>query len=493
MKTLIIAFVFLFSISISTFAYPDNVLLSKDLVKYKGDKLTLDFKDVEVRGVIETLADFTGLNIVTSDDVHGLITLKLHEVRWDEALDYILVTKNLEKYESGNITWIFPLGQVKEYQKQKADIAASLETSEPLITKFITINYAKADDFRNLLRGADSRVNSGCGVQLNNQAVPGQQSNQQGVSQLQAQPQPQLFTAQPVQGSVPITGTVLASPSNKDHFQLLSSRGSAVVDGRTNTLIVRETAQRMTEITDIINRLDVPVRQVMIESRVVIANKSFALALGTRFGVANTAQGANPTASPTIVNQAVSALAVLNPYGQLGMVLAKSASSVLNVEFTALHDSGTGDVVSNPRVMTSDRCLATIKQGYEVPYQSSSANTGTNTQFKEALLELDVLPQITPNGGVTMALTVSKDQVDISASINGQPSLIKRQLQTTVHVKDGETLILGGVFEGDKEKLNSDVPFFSDIPLIGFLFKRNSDSDSEKELLIFVTPKIINH
>ena len=484
MKPLIIV-TLLLSFSYSSFAL-NNVLLPKDQIQYSGDKLSLDFAEVDIRSVVQTLADFTGKNIVTSDDVHGVITLKLHDVRWDEALDYILVTKGLEKYESGNITWVFPLGQVKQYEKQKAELIASLEISEPLITEFIPINYAKATDFRNLLKGVDSSAMGGCGLPQNAKGA-----SPMGSMQTTAlPPTPVTMFNQPIDT---IPNTFSESKDSKDNFRLLSSRGSAVVDGRTNTLIIRETPERMKEILDIIKKLDVPVRQVMIETRVVIANKNFAQALGTRFGIANASTGANPTNNATIVNQAVSSLAASNPYGQLGMVLARSASTMLNVEFTAMHDAGTGDVVSNPRVMTSDRCLATIKQGYDVPYQSSSGLNGTNTQFKEALLELDVTPQITPNGGVTMALTVSKDQVDVSASVNGQPSLIKRQVQTTIHVLDGETVILGGVFEGDKEALQSDVPFLSDIPGIGILFKRNTDTDVQKELLIFVTPKIINH
>ena len=272
-----------------------------------------------------------------------------------------------------------------------------------------------------------------------------------------------------------------------------------------------------------------PVSQVMIESRIVIASNTFAKELGVRFGVAgknvqfgttsgnvrNPQTGAvlrqtNPDGTPVpvgsvnqlggtansingtaIINDALVDLAASNPYGALGMTLARGADYVLNLELSALQDQGRGEIVSNPRVMTTDRCNAKIKQGFEIPYQSSSSNLGTNIEYKEALLELDVLPQITPNGSISMSLNITKDEPDNLNTVNGQPSLIKRQVETTVQVMDGETVVLGGVFEGTQINSTNSVPFFADIPIIGFLFKKTINTDDKKELLIFVTPKII--
>ena len=276
-----------------------------------------------------------------------------------------------------------------------------------------------------------------------------------------------------------------------DSFKILSSRGSAVVDARTNTLIVRETTKRLEEAKKLIRKLDVPVRQVMIESRIVIASNSFAKELGVRFGVAGDVVHVNDGTGPVgsvnnlggttgtingtaIVNDALVDLAASNPYGALGMTLARGADYVLNLELSALQDQGLGEIISNPRVMTTDRCNAKIKQGFEVPYQSSSGNLGTNTQFKEALLELDVLPQITPSGSVSMTLNITKDEPDPVLRVNDQPALVKRQVETTVQVMDGETVVLGGVFEGNQQRTTNTVPFLADIPGIGFLFKKNS-------------------
>jgi type IV pilus assembly protein PilQ len=282
------------------------------------------------------------------------------------------------------------------------------------------------------------------------------------------------------------------------------------VDARTNTLIVRETAKRLEEMKKLIRKLDIPVRQVMIESRIVSANNDFARELGVRFGVAKeaavgsgkevgiggqwspSAGGGDPTVdqrTPTdlLVNLATSG----NPYGALGMTLARGADYVLNLEISALQDQGLGELVSNPRIMTSDRCKATIKQGTQIAYQTSSANSGPVTQLVDAVLQLDVTPQITPSGSVVMQLKVTKDAPLPPLSPSGPPPIDTRQLETNVHVMDGETVVLGGVFEGRQSNNTNKVPFFSDLPGIGFLFKRNFKEDKKSELLIFVTPKIV--
>lgn len=475
-------------------------------VKYTGDRLSLNFQEIDIRSVIAILAEFTGQNVVAGDDVTGTITLKLDDVPWDEALDFIMMTKGLEKFESGNVTLIAPVGKIKDYKEQQQETAAVVERLDPLVTEYIKINYARAENFRNLLNGLDTGQFGSCGTKTTTGTGTGSSSSSslgslstqgnQGGGQGGSQGLNQQGGGQGSQGG------------QSDSFKILSSRGSAVVDARTNTLIVRETTKRLEEAKKLIRKLDIQVRQVMIESRIVIASNSFAKELGVRFGVAGDVVHVNDGTGPVgsvnrlggttgtingtaIVNDALVDLAASNPYGALGMTLARGADYVLNLELSALQDQGLGEIISNPRVMTTDRCQASIKQGFEVPYQSSSGNLGTNTQFKEALLELDVLPQITPSGSISMTLNITKDEPDPLLRVNDQPALTKRQVQTTVQVMDGETVVLGGVFEGNQQKTTNSVPFLADIPGIGFLFKKNISTDIKKELLIFITPKII--
>jgi type IV pilus assembly protein PilQ len=500
-------------------------------VKYTGDRLSLNFQDIEIRNVIAILAEFTGQNVVAGDDVTGTITLKLDDVPWDEALDFIMMTKGLEKFESGNVTLIAPVGKIKDYKAQQQETATVVEQLDPLVTEYIKINYARAENFKNLLNGLDTAQFGSCGIKSLTPTkpganalpgnTPGYQTSGQSGSQLGGQLGSQLGSQLGGQSGNQSGGQ---DAQKDDQFKILSPRGSAVVDARTNTLIVKETTKRLEEAKKLIRKLDLPVSQVMIESRIVIASNTFAKELGVRFGVAG--KGVNfgnsittgnslnrppelsdpraglGTVSQTpgtvgsingtaVINDALVDLAASNPYGALGMTLARGADYVLNLELSALQDQGRGEIVSNPRVMTTDRCNAKIKQGFEIPYQSSSANQGTNIEYKEALLELDVLPQITPNGSISMSLNITKDEPDNLNTVNGQPSLIKRQVETTVQVMDGETVVLGGVFEGTQINTTNSVPFFADIPVIGFLFKKTINTDDKKELLIFVTPKII--
>jgi type IV pilus assembly protein PilQ len=479
----------------------EKEVIDNKRAKYTGDRLSLNFQEIDVRSVIAVLAEFTGQNVVAGDDVTGTVTVKLDDVPWDEALDFIMMTRDLEKYETGNVTLIAPVGKIKKYKEEQQKTETVVEQLEPLVTEYLKINYAKAESFRNLLNGFDSMAFGSC-VMANGNSSGSSSSSGGQFSQNQNQNPYQNQN----QGGI---GNNLNL--NNEKLILLSARGSAVVDSRTNTLIVRETAKRLEEIKKLIRKLDVPVRQVMIESRIVIATNEFAKELGVRFGVAKQAEvgsgkvfavGGRGTqgngnaqvdeeGNIGVLNDALVELATSsNPYGALGMTLARGADYVLNLELSALQDQGRGELVSNPRVMTSDRCQATIKQGFEVPYQSSSANLGTNIQFKEALLQLDVVPQITPSGSVIMALRISKDSPEFTAGTS-VPSINTREIETNVHVMDGETIVLGGVFEGEQNNITNKVPFFADLPGIGFLFKRTFNQDDKRELLIFVTPKII--
>ena len=480
----------------------EKEVLGRSRVKYTGDRLSLNFQEIEIRSVIAILAEFTGQNVVAGDDVTGTITLKLDDVPWDEALDFIMMTKGLEKFESGTVTLIAPVGKIKDYKEQQQDTAIVIDELDPLVTEYIKINYARAENFRNLLNGIDTGEYGSCGASEKPSASNSSQQN----STNSPIPSNSLPVKREIVGNQDLYQSIKQGSQN-DKFKILSSRGSAVVDARTNTLIVRETTKRLEEAKKLIRLLDVPVRQVMIESRIVIATNTFAKELGVRFGVAGTTPfGINvtpkvpvPGNTPTdnsingtaIIDNALVDLAASNPYGALGMTLAKGADYVLNLELTALQDQGKGELVSNPRVMTTDRCVAKIKQGTQVPYTSgSSAATAANIQFVDAFLELDVLPQITPSGSISMRLNITKDEPQ-PARAGEQPPIRTRHLETNVQVMDGETVVLGGVFEGIIANTTNTVPFLADIPGIGFLFKKTINQDDKTELLIFITPKII--
>ena len=480
----------------------EKEVLGRSRVEYTGDRLSLNFQEIEIRSVIAILAEFTGQNVVAGDDVTGTITLKLDDVPWDEALDFIMMTKGLEKFESGTVTLIAPVGKIKDYKEQQQDTAIVIEELDPLVTEYIKINYARAENFRNLLNGIDTGEYGSCGAN--------EKPNTSNSLQQNSTNSPITSNSLPVKreivGNQDLNQSIKQGSPN-DKFKILSSRGSAVVDARTNTLIVRETTKRLEEAKKLIRLLDVPVRQVMIESRIVIATNTFAKELGVRFGVAGTTPfGINvtpkvpvPGNTPTdntingtaIIDNALVDLAASNPYGALGMTLAKGADYVLNLELTALQDQGKGELVSNPRVMTTDRCVAKIKQGTQVPYTSGSAvGTPANIQFVNAFLELDVLPQITPSGSISMRLNITKDEPQ-PARAGEQPPIRTRHLETNVQVMDGETVVLGGVFEGIIANTTNTLPFLADIPGIGFLFKKTINQDDKTELLIFITPKII--
>lgn len=483
--------------------------------KYTGERLSLNFQDIEIRSVIAILAEFTGQNVVAGDDVTGTITIKLDDVPWDEALDFIMMTKELGKFETGNVTLISPLDKIRDYKEKQQETEKAVEQLDPLITEYIKINYAKADDFRNLLFGYDSS-NVGSCVRLTQRDISGTGTSSSSQNQQNRNPL-QNPLQQQIQDDIRNQDD---KEGKTDKFSLLSPRGSAVVDSRTNTLIIRETAKRLEDVKKLIRLLDVPVRQVMIESRIVIAQNTFFKELGVKFGVAKNQQvgdaqfalggpGTNGnletvnyengvatvTPSHAEINDMLvdlgAAAATGTPYGALGMTLVKGADYVLNLELSALQDENRGEVISNPRVMTSDRCLAVIEQGQRIPYLSSSGNTGTNTIFVDAVLQLGVLPQITPGGSVIMGLYITKNDLGDVVTEAGDRLIDKRELRTSVHVRDGETVVLGGVFENIKNDGVNKVPFFADLPGIGFLFKRTTNQDDKRELLIFITPKII--
>lgn len=492
----------------------EKVALEKEKVTYVGEKLSLNFQDIDIRSVLQILADFTKLNVVAADNVQGKVTLQMNDVPWDQALDLILKSKGLSKRTNGSVILVAPTADINKIEAEELETKQIVEELEPLKTEYIQISYAKAENFRLLITGSSTGSIDGCAMPKSeaNSALGGGSSSSMSnsVSNSSASMNPgQLNT-----GGLGDTGFGGRSRNNRggngaqDQYRLLSNRGSAVVDGRTNTLIIKDTADKIVEIRKLIDLLDKPVKQVMIEARIVLANNDFAKELGVRFGggkVANVGSGktfglggsgtrGNADGSVTINDKLVdfgatgTAIASNFPPAALGMTLARGADYVLNLELSALQNNGDAEILSNPRVMTSDRCKALITQGQQIPYVTpQTAQTPPTVTFQDATLQLEVIPQITPSGSVIMNLKIKKDEAREGVS---NPPINKREINTTVTVGDGETVVLGGVFENDKSKSSDSIPFLSDLPGIGPLFTHKTNIDKKRELLIFVTPKI---
>ncbi len=459
---------------------------------YDGERLSLNFQDIEVRSVLQILADFTELNIIASDTVSGNVTLRLNDVPWDQALDLVLKSKGLAKRKTGNVVMVAPIAEISKMEQDEIESKQIELQLEPLVTEHIKINYARAENFRNLLLGLDTGSFGDCGIQSGSQGGGGSSTSGTTSSSLNN-------VSNASSGTKKYSKDLL---TKDDQFSLLTSRGVALVDSRTNTLIVRETAGRIEEMKKLINRLDVPVKQVLIEARVVSADESFIRDIGTKFGVAKASTlesekqftvGGGGLGSTTEILSTVGDALAASSGGALAMTLARGADYVLNLEIRALQNEGDGESISNPRILTSDRCEATIKQGVQIPYLSSSQN-GTVTVLVDAVLELKVTPQITPSGKVIMDLQIKKDEPGVPVSAGGLSTvipIIKKEIKTNVHVMDGETIVLGGVYEGTTSSSYDTVPWLADLPGVGWMFQKRNDTNSKKELLIFITPKIV--
>ena len=458
---------------------------------YKGEKLSLNFQDIDIRSVLQILADFTELNIIASEAVTGRVTLNLNDVPWDQALDLILKANGLAKREAGNVILVAPTSKILKLEEEELEAQKVVEQLEPLRTEYIQINYAKAIDIKAILLGSreSERSTETTNSKLNDDGT------QKRTSRTRA------FKVK--------------------NERLLSSRGVVSSDVRTNVLIVKDTVKNLEAIHRLIVKIDIPVRQVMIEARIVNADKNFARDLGMRFGVAKAgrlgskrqfAVGPAPTVGGLVTHDtngarsgggivvpSVSDANVSNylvdlaskganafPPAALGMTLARAADYVLNLEISALEGDNRGELISNPRVLTSDRVEAVIKQGVQIPFSTTSSE-GTQTEFIDAVLELKVTPQITPNGSVIMNLGIKNDTANDLGGID------KEEVITTVQVNDGETVVLGGIYAMDTGKVITKVPFFGDLPVVGILFRNTRDSEVKKELLIFITPKIVKN
>ena len=434
---------------------------------YTGKKISLDFQDIEVRRVLQLLADFTNVNMVAADSVQGQITIRLKDVPWDQALDIILKSKNLDKRRNGNVIWIAPAAEILKSEEEQTKLIIQNLKRAPLQTEYIQLNYAKAADIEKL-------------ISVRTQSSTTTASNSNSSS---------------------------ANLNNDEEFSgsMLSPRGSVSVDARTNTIIINDTPQKIDQIRKLIALVDIPVKQVMIEARVVRAKNTFSKDLGVKWGVQS--QGVNRNhnllVGATIDNitslsnatqtEAVKSLNVdlgaAAPTGQIALGLIRFSDFMLDLELSASQAEGLTEIVSTPKVLTADKQKAVIKSGTQIPYKTVS-QSGTQTEFKDAVLLLEVTPSITPDGKVAMQLNISKDSVGqilpdgISIDVN--------QISTNVQVNNGETIVLGGVFENAKGNNVTRVPFFSDLPVVGSLFKRTEKQDNKDELLIFITPRVVN-
>jgi type IV pilus assembly protein PilQ len=435
--------------------------------EYEGQRLTLNFQDIETRAVLQLLAETSGKNIVVSDTVQGNVTLRLRNVPWDQALDIVMTTKGLDMRQNGNVIMVAPAEEIAARETADLEARNQIRELEPMYSEFLQVNYAKAGDLANLI-SADS---GGSGM--------------------------------------------------------LSERGSIAVDERTNTLLVQDTAQRLQDIRRMVRTLDVPIKQVLIESRIVVVNDDFSRELGVRLGVtayneSGTGEGAQVISgtgvgTDTMVNSIIDNLATtgtvtpvavpnLTDRYNVNVPVGESAAGrfslavlerdyLVDLELTALEAEGRGEIVSTPRVITANQKEARIEQGVEIPYQQSASSGATTVQFKKAVLSLEVTPQITPDNNIIMDLRVHKDNVGEVISTGGLggtvPSIDTRAVETQVLVEDGQTVVLGGIYETERRETISKVPFLGDIPAIGVLFRNKQMQNDKSELLIFVTPRIL--
>ena len=436
----------LFTLDVKPISEQEQQEQARKKEQFTGERLSLNFQNIEVRAVLQLIADFTGLNLVASDTVGGNLTLRLKNVPWDQALDIILKTKGLAMRQTGNVMLVAPSEEIAAREKLELESQKQIEELAPLRSEFIQVNYAKASTISGLLKAEGN--------------------------------------------------------------SLMTERGNVSVDERTNTLLVRDTQVAINAIRALVGRLDVPVRQVLIESRIVIADDTFNRDLGVRFGLSkrvdtgsgktialgggnagNTDFGGTSTFNTGGNENFIVDLPIGGPSGFLEFAIIDIPDFLLQLELQAAQAEGRGEVLSNPRVITSNQKEAVIEQGTEIPFQEASSSGATSTSFKKAVLSLRVTPQITPDDRVIMDLNVNQDTV--GQEFGGIPSVNTRNINTQVLVDNGDTVVLGGIFEQTKREDQEKVPFFGDLPYFGFLFKTTSVRDDKTELLIFVTPKII--
>jgi type IV pilus assembly protein PilQ len=392
---------------------------------YQGEPLSLNFQDVEVRSVLQVLADYAGVNLVVSDAVQGSVTLRLEDVPWDQALDLVLRSKGLARRQEGNVLLVAPAAEFAA-QSVDARVGQALDAQlQPLRRELLPIHHAEAAELAELLLES------------------------------------------------------LADDGN------LAGRGSLSVDERTNTLVVHQPADRLAELRQLVAQLDVPVRQVAIEARIVEANVDYEKSLGVRWG------GPLYVESPRPGKDLFVDLGVERVVGSIGLGLLRG-DVLLDLELSAMEKSGNGEIISQPKVVTADKETARILKGTEVPYQETSKSGATSVAFREASLSLEVTPQITPDNKVIMTVRVTKDEPDYVNALNNVPPIRKNEVNAKVRVTDGETIVIGGVYSTSQNNVVDKVPFFGDLPYVGRLFRRDALQEKKSELLVFLTPRIMS-
>jgi type IV pilus assembly protein PilQ len=435
------------TVSIRPMTVDDLQKRNADRYAYSGEKLSLNFQDIDVRSVLQLIADFTNLNLVASDTVQGGITLRLQNVPWDQALDLVLKTKGLDKRKIGNVLLVAPADEIAARERQELESQKQIADLAPLRRELLQVNYAKAADIA------------------------------------------KLFTS------------VTSAEAKVDE------RGSITVDERTNNIIAYQTQDRLDELRRIVAQLDIPVRQVMIEARIVEANVDYDKSLGVRWGgsiqnkgnwntsgVSNGANASSTIGTPgsTSTNSPFVDLGAVNNTSGIGIAFITD-NVLLDLELTAMEKTGNGEIVSQPKVVTSDKETAKILKGTEIPYQEASSSGATSVSFKEASLSLEVTPQITPDNRIIMEVKVTKDEPDYLNKVQDVPPIKKNEVNAKVLVNDGETIVIGGVFSNTQSKVVDKVPFLGDVPYLGRLFRRDVVSEKKSELLVFLTPRIMNN
>lgn len=444
-------------------------------VAYTGKKISLDFQDIEVRRVLQLLADFTDINMVAADSVQGNITLRLKEVPWDQALDIVLKTKNLDKRRNGNVIWIAPVAELIKAEEEEAKALKQSVALAPIQTEYMQLSYAKAADIEKLITQNKSASGSGGSSNTSN---------------------------------------------GDDRESLLSSRGSISIDARTNTIIVNDTQPFIDKIRNMVDLLDVQVKQVMVEARIVRATTDFTKEMGVKWGILS--QGITNNNHLLVGGSDTTLWDLRDPQesdlggftydiqrpdnlnvdlgvtsqgaSRIAFGLISLSDFMLDLELSALQADGYGEVISTPKVLTADKQKATVASGSQIPYQSAEgggANAVSTTSFIDATLSLDVTPSITPDGKVQMELNITSDSPG-NPTPTGQLTINKNQINTNVLVDNGETVVLGGIFEQETRNAQTKVPFLGDLPYLGRLFRKDVKSDNKRELLIFVTPRIVN-
>ncbi len=465
-----------FTIEVTGLSKAQKEAREKAKFGYSGERLSLNFQDIEVRAVLQLIADFTGKNMVTSDTVNGSITLRLKNVPWDQALAIILKTKGLGMREEGNVMRVAPAEELAAIEKQELEAKKQIAALLPLVTETIQLQYVTASTVAKLLEKnrQQARRNS---RQNNRNTRGGGNSSGNDISN---------------------TG----DPNDAEGASYFSARGTIMPDDRTNKLIVRDTARNIEQLRKLIRDIDTPTRQVLIDARIVAASDSFGRAMGLSWNFASVgSDGAVKTrgtaadgwtSTTQTANGGVDLGSVASPSGTLGLTFALLNSSYLvDLEISAQQEERTAEVISSPRVVTTNGQRALIKAGDKIPYKSSSANTGPTTEFEEAVLSLEVTPLIIPGNKVNMDLKILKDTQG-GKTDDGQIIINKREIQTNVLVTSGDTVVLGGIFEHNKGRIKDSVPILGDIPVIGAAFRVDSKLDDKSELLIFITPKIMN-